>query len=149
MIQSSINRMSFAVGRGETTQLGTLYAKSARFYSKHDGSDEKDAVDSATAKAKGAANSAMQSAKHVVEGAEEFLEKARKRSGEFIHDEAQMIRHKLSDAAASLRDKTSGFTDSADPTARTIREIKKKSREHGGHSDEMDHSEAEMRTKYK
>lgn len=80
---------------------------------------------------------AVQSAKHVVEGAEEFLEKARKRSGEFIHDEAQMIRHKLSDAAASFRDKTSGFTDSTDPTTRTIREIKKKSREHGGHSDEM------------
>ncbi|VDN42783.1 unnamed protein product [Gongylonema pulchrum] len=66
-----------------------------------------------------------------------MLEKARKRSGEFIHDEARAIKHKLSDAAASIKNKASGFTDPADPTTRTIREIKKKSREHPGHSDEM------------
>ncbi|VDN37742.1 unnamed protein product [Gongylonema pulchrum] len=40
MMQSSINRMSTAVRPHEVAHLGALYARSARFYSKHDGSDE-------------------------------------------------------------------------------------------------------------
>lgn len=109
----------------------------------------KEAVDASAAKAKEVATSAIHSAKNVMKGAEELLDKARKRSGEFIQEEAQMIKQKLTSAAATLKDKASGFTDPADPTTRTIRELRKKAEEHTGHNDEMDHVQAERTTKYK